>query len=239
MVFSARRPMLGGMPTTLITGGNRSLGYQTAKELLAAGHDVWIAARDPEKGQTAADELGARFVQLDVNDDASAAAAAQTVGALDVLINNAGIPGRRVAVPDVTADDLRPVFETNVFGPVRVFQAFRPLLERSPNPVVVNVSSGMGSVSLTSDPGRVESSFVNLAYSPSKSELNMITSQLSRAFPNMRINAVDPGYTATDFNGHSGHQTVEEGAEAIVKMAQIGPDGPTGAYVDRHGDVPW
>ena len=227
------------MTTTLITGGNRSIGYQTAKELIAAGHDVWIGARDPEKGQAAADELGARYVQLDVTDDASVAAAAQTVGALDVLINNAGISGGRVPVTDVTADHLRPVFETNVYGPVRVFQAFRPLLERSENPVVVNVSSGMGSMALTSDPERVESSLINITYSPSKTALNMISSQLARSFPEMRINTVDPGYTATDFNNHSGHQTVEEGAEAIVKLAQIGPDGPTGTYQDRHGMVPW
>jgi len=227
------------MTTTLITGGNRSIGYQTAKELIAAGHDVWIGARDAAKGRAAAEELGARFVQLDVNDDVSAAAAAETVGALDVLINNAGIPGNFKPLPEVGADDLRPVFETNVFGPVRVFQAFRPLLERSQNPVVVNVSSGMGSIALTTDPERVESTLINLAYSPSKSALNMITSQLARAYPNMRINAVDPGYTATDFNGHSGHQTVEEGAEIIVRMAQVGPEGPTGSYQDRHGVVPW
>src|SRR4051794_15564086 len=98
------------MTTTLITGGNRSLGYQTAKELVAAGHDVWIGARDPERGRAAAEELGAKFVQLDVTDDASVAAAAETVGELDVLINNAGISGRRVAMPDTTADDLREVY---------------------------------------------------------------------------------------------------------------------------------
>jgi len=227
------------MTTTLITGGNRSIGYQTAKELIAAGHDVWIGARDPEKGQAAADALGARYVQLDVTDDASVTAAAQTVGTLDVLINNAGISGGRVPVTDVTADHLRPVFETNVYGPVRVFQGFRPLLERSENPVVVNVSSGMGSLALTSDPERVESTLINITYSPSKTALNMISSQLARSFPEMRINTVDPGYTATDFNNHSGYQTVEEGAEAIVKLAQIGPDGPTGTYQDRHGMVPW
>ena len=142
-------------------------------------------------------------------------------------------------MPETTADDLREVYETNVFGAVRVLQAFRPLLERSANPVVVNVSSGMGSLTLTSDPDRVESTFTALAYPSSKTALNMLTSQWARAYPSIRINAVDPGYTATDFNGHSGHQTVEEGAEIIVRMAQIGPDGPTGTYQDRHGTVPW
>jgi NAD(P)-dependent dehydrogenase (short-subunit alcohol dehydrogenase family) len=227
------------MTTTLITGGNRSLGYETARQLIAAGHDVWIGARDPERGQTAADELGARFVALDVTDDASVAAAVQTVGALDVLVNNAGIAGRRAAVPETTPDDLREVYETNVFGAVRVLQAFRPLLERSDNPVVVNVSSGMGSLTLTSDPSRVESTFTALAYPSSKSALNMLTSQWARAYPDIKINAADPGYTATDFNDHRGVQTVEEGAEIIVRLARIGPDGPTGTYQDRHGVVPW
>ena len=231
--------MLDRMTTTLITGGNRSLGYQTARELIAAGHDVWIGARDEAKGRAAAEALGARFVRLDVTDDASVEAAAETVGELDVLVNNAGISGRRVPVPETTADDLREVYETNVFGPVRVLQAFRPLLERSPNPVVVNVSSGMGSLALTSDPDRVESTFTSLAYPSSKSALNMLTSQWARAYPQFRINAADPGYTATDFNNHSGHQTVEEGAEIIVRLAQVGPEGPTGTYQDRHGVVPW
>jgi NAD(P)-dependent dehydrogenase (short-subunit alcohol dehydrogenase family) len=231
--------MLCAMTTTLITGGNRSLGYETARALREAGHDVWIGARDPERGRAAAEALGARFVQLDVTDDASVAAAVQTVGDLDVLINNAGISGGRKPVHQTTADDLREVYETNVFGPVRVLQAFRPLLERSDAPVVVNVSSGMGSMTLTSDPERVESSFTSLPYPSSKSALNMLTSQWARAYPSMRINAVDPGYTATDFNNHSGHQTVQEGAEIIIRMAQIGPDGPTGTYTDRHGTVPW
>jgi NAD(P)-dependent dehydrogenase (short-subunit alcohol dehydrogenase family) len=239
MVFALPGAHAERMSTILITGGNRGLGHQTAKELIAAGHDVWIGARDPERGRAAAEELGARSVQLDVTGDASVAAAAETVGALDVLINNAGISGGRVAPADTTVEHLRRVFETNVFGPLRVLQAFRPLLERSPNPVVVNVSSGMGSMTITSDPSRVESTFVNLTYSPSKTALNMLTSQWARAYPNMRINAVDPGYTATDFNDRNGRQTVEEGAEIIVRLAQIGPDGPTGTYQDRHGVVPW
>lgn len=241
MVFPVNGPKLESMPTTLITGANRSLGYETARRLLEAGHDVWIGARDAAKGREAAEALGARFVQLDVTDDASVAAAVETVSetGLDVLINNAGIAGERVAVPDTTADHLVTVFETNVFGAVRVLQAFRPLLERSSNPVVVNVSSGMGSIAVTSDPSRVENTFANLTYSPSKTALNMLTSQWARAYPTLRINAVDPGYTATDFNHHSGHQTIEEGTDAIVELAQIGPDGPTGVFRDRHGLVPW
>jgi NAD(P)-dependent dehydrogenase (short-subunit alcohol dehydrogenase family) len=228
--------------STLITGANRGLGYETARCLLEAGHDVWVAARDPERGDRAARELGARFVALDVTDDASVAAAAELVaahGGLDVLVNNAGISGGRRPLRDVTAGDVRHVLETNVVGVVRVTQAFLPLLDRSPNPVIVNVSSGMGSLARTTDPRRVESTITGLAYPASKAAVNMLTSQYAKALPAMRVNAVDPGYTATDFNGHRGTQTVQEGAEAIVAMARIDRSGPTGTFVDRRGTVPW
>ena len=230
------------MTKTLITGANKGLGREAARRLIAAGHEVWVAARDPERGRRTADELGARFVELDVTDDASVRAAAETVaaaGGLDVLVNNAGIAGGRRALRDVTPDDIRHVLETNVVGIVRVTQAFLPLLERSDNPVIVNVSSGMGSLAVTSDPSRLESTINALPYPASKAAVNMLTTQYAKALPGMRVNAVDPGYTATDFNGHRGTQTVEEGADAIVAMAQIDASGPTGAFVDRHGSVPW
>jgi NAD(P)-dependent dehydrogenase (short-subunit alcohol dehydrogenase family) len=227
------------MTTTLITGANRGLGYEAARRLLAAGHDVWIGARDPGRGAAAAEQLGARFVALDVTDDASVAAAVQRVGALDVLVNNAGIGGARKPVPETTAADVAEVHATNVLGIVRVTQAFLPLLEASANPVIVNVSSGMGSLAVTTDPDRLESTLVGLAYPSSKSAVNMLTSQYAKALPNMRVNAVDPGYTATDFNDHRGVQTVEEGTDAIVRMAQLDQSGPTGTYVDRAGTVPW
>src|SRR3954468_1097082 len=130
------------MTTTLITGANKGLGRETARRLVADGHDVWMGARDPARGQAAADELGARFVVIDVTDDESVAAAAERVaaeGGLDVLVNNAGIVGPRKAVPEMTADDMRVVFDTNVFGIVRVTRAFLPCLERSATPVIVNV----------------------------------------------------------------------------------------------------
>jgi NAD(P)-dependent dehydrogenase (short-subunit alcohol dehydrogenase family) len=117
---------IGGMTTTLITGANKGLGHETARRLVADGHDVWVAARDPGRGRAAAEELGARFVELDVTDDASVTAAAQQVASesgLDVLVNNAGILGARKAVADLTADDVRLVFETNVLGIVRVTRA--------------------------------------------------------------------------------------------------------------------
>jgi len=234
---------LDRMPTTtLITGANRGLGREAARRLLEAGHDVWISARDPQRGQAAADDLGARFVQLDVTDDESVAAAAERVAAetgLDVLVNNAGIVGDRVAPAETSADHVLEVYDTNVLGVVRVFAAFAPLLARSANPVVVNVSSGMGSLGVTTDPDRLESTIVGLTYPSSKTAVNMLTSQYAKAYPGMRINAVDPGYTATDFNDHSGIQTVQEGTDAIVRMASIDPSGPTGAFLDRHGTVPW
>jgi NAD(P)-dependent dehydrogenase (short-subunit alcohol dehydrogenase family) len=230
------------MTTTLITGANKGLGYEAARRLLADGHDVWVAARDRARGLAAAEALGARFVQLDVTDDDSVAAAAGHVGAtggLDVLVNNAGIVGARKRPADVTAADVQEVFATNLFGVVRVTRAFLPLLERSSQPVIVNVSSGMGSLTRTSDPDVLESTIVSTIYSPSKSALNMLTTQDAKAWPNIRINAVDPGYTATDFNDHRGTKTVEQGAEIIVRMAKLDRSGPTGLFVDENGTVPW
>ena len=227
------------MSTILITGANKGLGYEAARRLLEAGHDVWMGARDAGRGRAAAEALGGRFVQIDVTDDASVAAAAETVGALDVLVNNAGIAGGRKPLPETTPDDVARVLETNVLGIVRVTRAFLPLLERSPSPVIVNVSSGMGSIAVTSDPERVESKIVGLAYPASKTAVNMMTTQYAKALPHFRVNAVDPGYTGTDFNDHRGPQTVIEGTDAIVAMATIGPDGPTGTFSDRKGPVPW
>jgi NAD(P)-dependent dehydrogenase (short-subunit alcohol dehydrogenase family) len=180
---------------------------------------------------------------LDVTDEDSVAAVVARLaaehGRLDVLVNNAGIPGGFKPPVDTTAADLRTVYDTNVFGVVRVTHAMLPLLDRSAAPVIVNVSSGMGSLAVTTDPERFESTLHGLAYPSSKSALNMLTTQYAKACPRLRINAVDPGYTATDLNNHRGTKTVEQGAEAIVRMALIGPDGPTGTFTDEHGPVPW
>jgi NAD(P)-dependent dehydrogenase (short-subunit alcohol dehydrogenase family) len=231
------------MSTILITGANKGLGHESARRLVEAGHDVWVGARDAAAGAAAAEALGARFVQLDVTDDASVAAAADTINdsgtGLDVLVNNAGIVGARIPPPEMTADQLAGTYATNVFGIVRVTQAFLPLLEGSDNPVIVNVSSGLGSHAVTSDPERIEFTINSLDYTSSKAAVNMITAQYAKALPGMRVNVVDPGYTATDLNGHSGPQTVTEGTDAIVAAAQHGPDGPTGTFTDRHGAVAW
>ncbi|MGW5261651.1 SDR family NAD(P)-dependent oxidoreductase [Microbispora sp. NPDC004025] len=235
------------MTTTLITGANKGLGFETARRLVEAGHTVYVGSRDAGRGRRAAERLGARWVLLDVTDDASVAAAAKTVeadGGLDVLVNNAGIEERTetnavTGAAGTTADMMRRVFETNVFGLVRVTHAFLPLLERSAAPVVVNVSSGLASLAGATTPGSPGYAYPGVAYPASKSAVNMITVQYAKAFPGMRINAVEPGYTATDLNGRTGTQTVEEGAEIIVRMARLGPDGPTGGYFDARGRLPW
>ena len=227
------------MTRSLITGANRGLGLETARQLIAAGHQVWIGARHPDRGQQAADQLGARFVRLDVTDDASVAAAVEIVGALDVLVNNAGISGGRINPSEATADDMRTVYETNVFGPVRVLHAFIPLLQQSEAPVVVNVSSGVGSLGLSADPEGPWSEANYPVYASSKAALNMLTIRYAAAFPTMRINSVDPGFTATDFNQHRGTQTVEQGAQTIVRYALVTPDGPTGGFFDRNGAEVW
>ena len=235
------------MTRTLITGSNKGLGYETARQLVAAGHVVYVGARDPERGRQAALRLGARFVRLDVTDNASVAAAAKLIasdGGLDVLVNNAGIEGRTadnkvIGPAEETAQHMQSLFDTNVFGIVRTLQAFLPLLQRSVAPVVVNVSSGLSRTAGLADPDGPVHFYPGVAYPASKTALDMITVQYAKAFPNMKINAVDPGYTATDLNGGTGTQTVEQGAAVIVTMARIGPDGPTGGYFDANGPVPW
>jgi len=232
------------MTTTLITGANKGLGFETARQLIRAGHTVYAGSRDAERGRRAAAQLGARMVLIDVTDDASVAAAVKTIeadgGGLDVLVNNAGVEARAEGntVPgaaELTAGMMRSLFETNVFGVVRVTHAFLPLLRRSAAPV----SSGLGSLTLATDPATPAYAYPGVEYPASKSALNMVTVQYAKAFPGMRINAADPGYTRTDLNGNTGTQTAGEGARIIVAMAQVGPDGPTGGYFSASGPVPW
>ncbi|MBE3008384.1 SDR family NAD(P)-dependent oxidoreductase [Microbispora sp. NEAU-D428] len=231
------------MTITFITGANKGLGFETARRLVDLGHTVILGARDPERGRTAADKLGVRFVRIDVTDDASVAAAAGDVAAheghVDILINNAGILGPHVPADALTADHALEVFQTNVVGIVRVTSAFLPLLRESEHPAIINVSSGTGSFALTHDPERVESTVVGPLYTSSKAAVTMLTTQYAKALPGIRVNAADPGYTATDLNGHSGPQTVTEGTDAIVTLATEGADGGTGRFIDRFGPVPW
>jgi NAD(P)-dependent dehydrogenase (short-subunit alcohol dehydrogenase family) len=228
---------------TFITGANKGLGYETARRLTEAGQTVILGARDAERGQAAAQRLGVRFVEIDVTDDASVAKAAADVeaheGRVDRLINNAGIIGSHTKPEDLTGDDALLVFNTNVASIVRVTHAFLPLLRRSDDPAVVNVSSGVGSQTLAHDPDRVESTVAAPLYPASKAAVTMLTIKYAQAMPGIRFNAADPGYTATDLNAHSGHQSVTEGTDAIVTLATEPASAGSGRFVDRFGPVPW
>ena len=231
------------MTVTLITGANKGLGHEGARRLIAAGHTVYIGARDAKLGRAAADELGGRYVALDVTDDDSVASAAATIteqeGRLDVLVNNAGIFGGQLGADGLTADDFRAEFEVNVFGVVRVTQAMLPLLRAADAPMVINVSSGLGSFGVVTDPARGESQYPTIVYSTSKAAVAMLTLQYSRAVSDIRFNLIDPGFSATDLNGNTGHQTATEGTDAMVHVATLGSDAPTGTFQDRSGPLPW
>ncbi len=224
------------MTTTLITGANRSLGLETARRLLEAGHTVYAGMRDTASGD-AVRALGAHPVQLDVTDQASVDAALSSLPELDVLVNNAGVLGTSFGVDDLDADAITAVLDTNVVGVVRVTQAALPLLRRSSNPVIVNVASGVGFARWLTTPGHDEYPVAAVPYAASKAALIAATVQYAKNLPGFRVNASDPGYTATDFNGHGGHQTVTEGTDATVALALIGPDGPTGEFHDRTGRI--
>ena len=236
----ARSRHNGSVTTTLITGATRGLGREAARRLVELGHAVYVGARDAEAGQKVADDLGARLLPLDVTDDRSVEDAAELVrsqvGELDVLVNNAGIAGEQRLPGEATLEDMIRVFDTNVLGPTRVLKAFTPLLEASAVPVVINVSSAVGSLARNADP---TAPWSMLAYPMSKAALNMLTVQYAKAYPRWRVNAVTPGLTATEFTKSQGGWSVTEGAEIIVRMASIGPDGPTGTFVEAAGAVPW
>ncbi|BBD89037.1 SDR family NAD(P)-dependent oxidoreductase [Staphylococcus caprae] len=230
---------------TLITGGNKGLGYEAAKELKAKGYKVYIGSRNEERGQKASNELGVDYVQLDVSDDESVQQAFKTLsekeGRVDVLINNAGISGGFAKVADITVEDVEKVYNTNVFGIVRMMNTFIPLLEQSQQPVVVNVSSGLGSFGMVTNPDKAESKVNSLAYCSSKSAVTMLTLQYSKGLPHMQINAADPGSTNTDLVGDFSNNSkpASEGVKPIVELATINADGPTGTFIDGDGPMPW
>ncbi|MFD8803994.1 SDR family NAD(P)-dependent oxidoreductase [Streptomyces sp. NPDC059597] len=228
------------MTITLITGANKGIGYETARQLLAAGHVVYVGARDADRGEKAAAALGARFVQLDVTDDASVRDALRRIdaeeGRLDVLVNNAGI----LAEGTIDGPAALRAFDTNAVGVVRVTEAALPLLRRSSNPVVVNVSSSAGSFWAVTNPDRLESTLPLTLYSASKAAATMLTVQYAKAYPGIKFNAVEPGPTATDMTAAFGiGREPEASARVVVRLATLGADGPTGTFQDENGELPW
>ncbi|CAN5439275.1 SDR family NAD(P)-dependent oxidoreductase [soil metagenome] len=232
--------------TALVTGANKGLGLETSRRLAGLGGTVWMAARDTDAVRAAATTItdaqpdaDVRVVRLDVTDDASVAQARDEVTAagtgLDVLVNNAGVAGG-TATLETTPADFLPVYGVNVLGPVRVTHAFLPLLTASARPRLVMVSSGLGSIERVTDGERIESQVPGMVYQASNAALNMIATQYAKALPDVRVTTVDPGYTSTDLNGHSGLQTVTEGTDAIVAAASA--DEVAGPHIDRHGPVP-
>ena len=244
----------------LVTGANQGIGLQIAKELAAKNFTVLVGSRDYTRGQEAAKTIDgdARALQLDVTDQASIAAAAGRVrnefGRLDVLVNNAAISHRRPLAgksldeyvkstrPSVVSlDEMRAVFETNVFGVVAVTQAMLPLLREAPAARIVNVSSGVGSLTQNSDPTSPYRSIFGPVYPASKTALNAVTLAMAIELEStgIKVNAACPGHTKTNLNNYAGTQTVEEGAREPVRLALLGPDGPTGTFSNAAGSLPW
>lgn len=234
----------------LVTGANKGIGYEIAAGLGARGLTVGVGARDDTRREEAVAKLRAAGVDafgvpLDVTDDASVTAAAALIaeryGRLDVLVNNAGITGGHRQEPTVVdPETIRTVVETNVIGVIRVTNALLPLLRRSGSPRIVNMSSGVGSLTRQSVPG-AETGPISAAYAPSKSFLNGVTIQYAKelADTNILINAACPGYCATDLNGFRGHRTAEQGAATAIRLATLPDGGPTGGFFEDAGTVPW
>lgn len=227
------------MTVTLITGANKGLGYETAKQLLALGHEVFVGARDAERGEKAAADLGARFVQLDVTDDSSVSAALAAIdaaaGRLDVLIHNAGILETALDGPAALRS-----FDTNAVGIVRVTEAALPLLRKSDSPNVLVISSSAGSFWAVNNPERLEYGLPVALYSASKAAATMLTVQYAKAHPGIKFNALEPGPTATDMTASFGiGRPVEDSARVVVRWGTLGPDGPTGTFQDEAGELPW
>ena len=235
----------------LVTGANKGIGFETARQISRTGVFVLLGARNPELGRQAEEKLKAeglevRYLKLDLNDRASIDAAAESIasefGHLDILVNNAGIIVQGDGMPGkASLESVEQTLRTNFLGAVAVTQAMLPLLHKSSSARIVNVSSGLGSLAINSDPSNPYAEYKYLGYSASKAALNMFTAQLAYELRNtgIKVNASDPGYTATNINNNSGPQTIEEGSEETIRLALLPEDGPTGTYSDRHGVVPW
>jgi NAD(P)-dependent dehydrogenase (short-subunit alcohol dehydrogenase family) len=248
-------------PVALVTGANQGIGLQIAKDLVAHGFTVLVGSRDLARGEEAVRTIDgdARALQLDVTNKASIAAAAQRVrneyGRLDVLVNNAAIShtgpmaGRSVEEyakstrpSNVSLEEVRAVWETNVFGVLAVYQAMLPLLREAPAARIVNVSSGVGSLTMNSDPAYPWRSIFGPVYPASKTALNAMTLAMAIELEptGIKVNAVSPGFTKTNLNNYAGTETVKEGAAEAVRVALLGPDGPTGTFTHaKLGKLPW
>ena len=248
-------------PVALVTGANQGIGLQIAKELAARGFTVWVGSRNLERGEAAAKTIvgDARALQLDVTDRTSITAAAERIrkelGRLDVLVQNAAISNtskrsgelvaeyaRRTRPSNVSLDEMRAVWETNVFGVLAVYQALLPLLRASPGARIVNVSSGVGSLTNNSNPSFAHRAIFGPVYPASKTALNALTVAMAIELEpeGIKVNAVSPGFTKTNLNSYQGTETVEEGAAEAVRMALLGPDGPTGTFTHATlGTLPW
>lgn len=234
----------------LITGANKGLGLEIARQLGRQGITVLIGARDAGRGREAAEGLrsegiSAHFIQLDVTSQHTIDQAARRIdeefGRLDSLINNAAISIDDAPPSGLAMEVLRRTYETNVFGPIAVTKAMLPLLRKSSAGRIVNMSSGLGSLTLTSDRDWEFADTNLLAYNSSKTALNAITVQFAKELRDtpIKVNAADPGYTATDMNNHQGTRRVEQGAWAAVRLATLPADGPTGGFFDEDGPLPW
>ena len=240
------------MKSALVTGANKGIGFETAKQLAELGYFVYIGSRDKDKGLAAIKKLNASgytnvyCIALDVTDINSIQSARQELEVktqqLDILINNAGIRGE---VPQpaskVPIDRLRLVFETNFFGAVQTTQAFMDLLKKAQQPRIVNVTSDLASLTNHSDPTWKFYPFKSAAYSPSKTALNAYTVMLAFEMKdtNFKVNCVNPGRTATDFNNFKGEKTVKQAAGVIVKYATLDKDGATGKFFCEEGETAW
>ena len=245
----------------LVTGANQGIGLQIARELVAHGFVVLVGSRSPKRGEAAAKEVGsdAHALQLDVTDQVSIAAAAERVrsefGRLDVLIQNAAISNttklpdqpvaeyaKTVRASTISLDEMRAIWETNVFGVLAVYQAMLPLLRKAPAARIVNVSSGAGSLTMNSDPAVPHRAIFGPGYSASKTAMNALTVAMAIELESegIKVNAVSPGFTKTNLNGFQGTETVEEGAREAVRVAMLGADGPTGTFTHaKMGTIPW
>ncbi|MGY3230526.1 NAD(P)-dependent dehydrogenase (short-subunit alcohol dehydrogenase family) [Luteibacter sp. HA06] len=235
----------------LVTGANKGIGLAIAKGLAQAGMSVWIGSRDQTRGEAAVAQLreqglDVRFLELDVADEASVKQAAlkvtAEVGLLHVLVNNAGIITDVTTPPSqVRMEDMKAVYEVNLFGPVRVTQAFLPLLKAAKDARVVMMGSGVGSLTLITDPTSLFSTVNILDYTSSKVALNAVTVSFAKELEpfGIKVNAVEPGHVRTDLNGNSGFMTPEEGAVTAINMALLNSDGPTGGFFGSHGRQPW